>query len=72
MIGKLSLAAFLAFASTGMAQSVAHLLLDDRMRRQFGAAAKAVAHERYCDTTIVPMYEAYYEETIDKIAHRRS
>ena len=37
---------------------------------QFGAAAKRVAHERYCDTAIVPMYEAYYRETIDKVAHR--
>ena len=55
----------------GMAHSVARLLLDDRMRRQFGAAAKKVAHARYCDTAIVPMYEAYYRETIDNIARRR-
>jgi hypothetical protein len=41
------------------------------MRRQFGAAAKKVAHARYCDTAIVPMYEAYYRETIDNIARRR-
>ena len=55
----------------GMAHSVARLLLDDRLRRQFGAAAKKVAHARYCDTAIVPMYEAYYRETIDNIARRR-
>jgi N-acetyl-alpha-D-glucosaminyl L-malate synthase BshA len=56
----------------GMAQSVAHLLLDDRMRRQFGAAAKKVAHERYCDSAIVPLYEAYYQEVIEKATRRRS
>jgi L-malate glycosyltransferase len=55
----------------GMAQSVAQLLLDDRMRRQFGAAAKKVAHERYCDSAIVPLYEAFYQETIETIAHRQ-
>src|SRR4029453_7380127 len=47
----------------GMAQSVAYLLLDDRMRRQFGAAAKRVAHQRYCDSAIIPKYEAFYQET---------
>lgn len=56
----------------GMAQSVAHLLLDDRMRRQFGAAAKKVARERYCDSAIVPLYEAYYQEVVDKVTRRRS
>jgi N-acetyl-alpha-D-glucosaminyl L-malate synthase BshA len=55
----------------GMAHSVARLLLDDRLRRQFGAAATKVAHARYSDTAIVPMYEAYYRETIDSIARRR-
>jgi N-acetyl-alpha-D-glucosaminyl L-malate synthase BshA len=57
---------------TGMAQSVAYLLLDDRMRRQFGAAAKRVAHQRYCDSAIIPKYEAFYQETIEKIASRRT
>ena len=55
-----------------MAQSVAHLLLDDRMRRLFGGAAKKAAHERYCDTTIVPLYEAYYQEVLEKVSRRRS
>ena len=54
----------------GMAQSIAHLLLDDRMRRQFGAAARKVARARYCDSAIVPMYEAYYRETLEKVARR--
>jgi L-malate glycosyltransferase len=57
---------------TGMAQSVAYLLLDDRMRRQFGATAKRVAHQRYCDSAIIPKYEAFYQETIEKIASRRT
>jgi N-acetyl-alpha-D-glucosaminyl L-malate synthase BshA len=56
---------------TGMAQSVAHFLLDERMRRQFAAAAKKAAHARYCDTAIVPLYEAYYRETLDNIARRQ-
>ena len=55
---------------TGMAQSVAYLLLDERVRRQIGAAASKVAHERYCDTKIVPLYEAYYRETLDKVTRR--
>ena len=56
----------------GMAQSVAHLLLDDRRRRQFGAAARKVARDRYSDTAIVPMYEAYYEEVVARVARRRA
>jgi hypothetical protein len=54
-----------------MAQSVAHFLLDERMRRQFAVAAKKAAHARYCDTAIVPLYEAYYRETLDNIARRQ-
>jgi L-malate glycosyltransferase len=54
---------------SGMAQSVAYLLLDERMRRQFGIAARKLARARYCDTAIVPLYEAFYQETIEKIAH---
>jgi N-acetyl-alpha-D-glucosaminyl L-malate synthase BshA len=57
---------------TGMAQSVAYLLLDERLRRQFGAAAKKVAHARYCDFAIIPKYETFYQETIEKVAHRRT
>jgi len=53
---------------SGMAQSVAYLLLDERMRRQFGIAARKLARARYCDTAIVPLYEAFYQETIEKIA----
>jgi N-acetyl-alpha-D-glucosaminyl L-malate synthase BshA len=52
----------------GMAHSVAHLLLDDRMRRHFGAAARKAARDRYSDSAIIPMYEAYYRETIERVA----
>src|SRR5689334_23649224 len=47
----------------GMAHSVARLLLDDHLRREFGAAARKVAQDRYSDTAIIPRYEAYYQET---------
>lgn len=50
----------------GMAKSAASLLADrDRWTRMSGAAS-AVAHTRYCDTSIVPRYEAYYQELIRK------
>jgi N-acetyl-alpha-D-glucosaminyl L-malate synthase BshA len=55
----------------GMAVSVGRLFADEAMRREFGAAAKRVAHERYCDSSIVPLYEAYYHETLTAIAARR-
>jgi N-acetyl-alpha-D-glucosaminyl L-malate synthase BshA len=56
----------------GMAQSVVRLLGDEPFRRQMGAAGRQVAHERYCDGTIVPMYESYYQETIEKSARSRA
>ena len=56
----------------GMAQSVVRLLSDEPMRRRVGEAACRVAHERYCDSAIVPMYESYYEETIEKRARLKA
>ena len=32
--------------------------------------ASRVAHTRYCDTSIVPHYEAYYRELLDSPARR--
>jgi L-malate glycosyltransferase len=52
----------------GMAASIVRLLTDDDLRRRMGKAACAVAHERFCDDRVVPIYEQYYEET----AARRS
>jgi N-acetyl-alpha-D-glucosaminyl L-malate synthase BshA len=46
----------------GMAESAARLLTDPQLHRRAAEAARRVAHERYCDSKIVPVYEAYYEE----------
>jgi N-acetyl-alpha-D-glucosaminyl L-malate synthase BshA len=46
----------------GMSQSVARLLTDDETRGRMASAAEHSAHDRFCDTRIVPMYEAYYEK----------
>ena len=49
----------------GMAQSVIGLLSSpDRWRRASDEASR-VAHTRYCDTSIVPRYEAFYRELLD-------
>jgi N-acetyl-alpha-D-glucosaminyl L-malate synthase BshA len=48
----------------GMAQSTLRLLTDDALHRRAAAAAEHVAHERYCDSKIVPLYESYYEEIL--------
>ena len=45
-----------------MARSVVRLLTDDEMHARMAAAATRAAHDRYCDTRIVPVYEAYYQE----------
>jgi hypothetical protein len=45
-----------------MAESAARLLTDPQLHRRAAEAARRVAHERYCDSKIVPVYEAYYEE----------
>jgi N-acetyl-alpha-D-glucosaminyl L-malate synthase BshA len=48
----------------GMAASVVRLLTDDDLRQRMGKAARDAAHERFCDDRVVPVYEAYYEETL--------
>jgi N-acetyl-alpha-D-glucosaminyl L-malate synthase BshA len=48
----------------GMAESAHRLLSDPELHRRAAAAARRVAHERYCDSKIVPEYEAYYEEIL--------
>jgi N-acetyl-alpha-D-glucosaminyl L-malate synthase BshA len=48
----------------GMADSALRLLTDEALYRSAAAAARRVAHERYCDSKIVPRYEAYYEEVL--------
>ena len=48
----------------GMAQSIVQLLTDEQMHARMASAAERTAHDRYCDTTIVPLYEKYYEKVM--------
>jgi N-acetyl-alpha-D-glucosaminyl L-malate synthase BshA len=52
----------------GMARSAGDLLTDPALHRRAAEAAARVAHERYCDSKIVPEYEAYYAETLGRVA----
>ena len=51
---------------TGMAASTLRLLNDPELHRRAAHQARRVAHEQYCDSLIVPVYEAYYEEILRK------
>jgi L-malate glycosyltransferase len=48
----------------GMAASISRLLTDHELHDRMAAAAASAAHDRYCDTRIVPHYEAYYQEVV--------
>lgn len=50
----------------GMSASVAALIRDPLLRQRVGDAAFDVAHTRYCDDLIVPRYEAYYAELLER------
>ena len=50
----------------GMARSVVTLLTDEPLHARMAAAATLTAHDRYCDTTIVPIYESYYEKIMSR------
>jgi N-acetyl-alpha-D-glucosaminyl L-malate synthase BshA len=50
----------------GMAQSALRLLTDDGLHGGAAEAARRAAHERYCDSKIVPLYEAYYQEVLGR------
>jgi N-acetyl-alpha-D-glucosaminyl L-malate synthase BshA len=50
----------------GMAASTLRLLTDSALQRQMAEAARRVAHGRYCDSKIVPLYESYYQEVLDR------
>ena len=52
----------------GMAASVLSLLTDPALAKRMGDAAAAAAHTRFCDTMIVPTYEAYYTELLSRPA----
>ena len=48
----------------GMARSALRLFTDESLRRRMAAAALETARQRFCDSRVVPMYEAYYEEIL--------
>jgi L-malate glycosyltransferase len=50
----------------GMAESAVRLLADPELHRRAAQAARQVAHERYCDSKIIPAYEAYYSEILNR------
>jgi N-acetyl-alpha-D-glucosaminyl L-malate synthase BshA len=50
----------------GMARSVLTLITDEEFHRRAAEAARLVARDRYCDSKIVPVYEAFYEEVLEK------
>ncbi|OFW29542.1 MAG: N-acetyl-alpha-D-glucosaminyl L-malate synthase BshA [Acidobacteria bacterium RIFCSPLOWO2_02_FULL_65_29] len=50
----------------GMAGSTIRLLTDATLHRRAAEAARRTAEDRYCDSKIVPMYEAYYAEMVNR------
>ena len=48
----------------GMARSAVRLLTDADLHHRAAAAARRAAQDRYCDSKIVPAYEAYYAEIV--------
>ena len=49
----------------GMARSAILLLTDDALHQRMAEAARRRARERFCDSKIVPVYEAYYREILE-------
>ena len=50
----------------GMAQSIVRLVADDAVHGRMASAAARAARDRYCDSRIVPEYEAFYQEVVTK------
>jgi N-acetyl-alpha-D-glucosaminyl L-malate synthase BshA len=48
----------------GMAARSVRILTDAALRSTIGQAAAADVHRRFCTETIVPQYEAYYENVL--------
>jgi hypothetical protein len=48
-----------------MARSAIKLLKDPELHRRASAAARRAAQDKYCDSKIVPAYEAYYTEIVE-------
>jgi hypothetical protein len=47
-----------------MAASIVRLITNETLHRRMSEAARRTAQERFCDSRIVPMYEAFYEEIL--------
>lgn len=48
----------------GMADAGIRLLTDESLHVRLAAAARRTAEQRFADTRIVPLYEAYYDEVL--------
>jgi L-malate glycosyltransferase len=51
----------------GMARSGIRMLADAPLHQRMARAARATAEQRFADTRIVPMYEAYYDEILGTV-----
>jgi N-acetyl-alpha-D-glucosaminyl L-malate synthase BshA len=51
----------------GMARSATRLLTDEPFHGRIAEAARRRARERFCDSKIVPVYEAYYREILEGV-----
>jgi N-acetyl-alpha-D-glucosaminyl L-malate synthase BshA len=49
---------------TGMGRASIRVLTDEPLHRRMAHAARVTAEQRFADTKIVPMYEAYYDEIL--------
>jgi N-acetyl-alpha-D-glucosaminyl L-malate synthase BshA len=50
----------------GMADRSVALLSDPALRERIGAAAAVVVHTKFCEDVIVPEYEAFYREVLER------
>jgi N-acetyl-alpha-D-glucosaminyl L-malate synthase BshA len=48
----------------GMGEASIRVLTDEALHKRMARAARATAEQRFADTRIVPMYEAYYDEIL--------
>jgi N-acetyl-alpha-D-glucosaminyl L-malate synthase BshA len=55
----------------GMAASTLALLTDQVVHERMGAAARVAAESQFCDSRVVPQYEAYYQEVLSSVRKER-
>jgi N-acetyl-alpha-D-glucosaminyl L-malate synthase BshA len=53
-----------------MASSAVDLLTDAGLHRRIASAARERVADRFCSDRVVPMYEAYYEQVLERTASR--